>query len=369
MRESSMTPLDEPRGLPLAQQALAYARAVRLAEFGAREVQSRPAVFPMMDVLHAINRGEAARRVAATVALQEFMSAPQQLQRRFRGRVAELVTAGDAPAGATMQAYIDRFLITPGEMDLGYEAIFATHDVATAEMQLLRSGFKVLNVTSGITFKKRVPGEPVQFRAVTAAEALVNYEMWGGGVSIDRVWWDDQDYLTIQDVITAFRQDAYYERAKALYGLLTGLSNAINITTGANLIAKINNAVADILRKTQGRGYNASPMTQFVLMYSPELAGDVDAALNISSDVAVQTSAAKQRLQYRFMKVPTIHVPSSGASAGVYVILPKNQLKCGYRMDLTLYGNFNVASYADDIAGFHRFGAIVADTDQVRRIA
>jgi hypothetical protein len=363
-----MIPVSAPKGLPLVAQAMAYAGAARITEFAPPRSSARPAQFPMIDVLAAIHRGEGARKVAAIVALQEFLRAPRHLQRRFRSRITELITAGDFPADATMQAYIDKFLITAGEMDIGYEELFATHDVATSEAQLKRSSFKVLNVTSGVTFKKRLPGQPVEFRRVEGAEVETPYEMWGGGVSIDRVWWDDQDYLTIGEMLQMFREAAYEERAAAIYGLITSLSNAINYTTGADLIAKLNGACATILRAVKGKGYGATPTTSFVLMYAPEKAGEVDAALATQSDVAMQTATSKTRVQYRFRRVPTTHVPATGSAAGIYVILPKRQLKCGYRMDLTLFGQFSVASYADDIAGFHRFGAIVGDTDQIRRI-
>ena len=100
----------------------------------------------MFRVLEAMRNGEPVRRVAAVVALQEFLRAPEQLRRRFRSQLREMVTVGDFPSEANIRAYVDRFLITPGEMDTGYEMIFKVHDEAMAEMQLKKSSFKLLNI-------------------------------------------------------------------------------------------------------------------------------------------------------------------------------------------------------------------------------
>lgn len=361
----------ERRGAPLAQQALLAARTMRasLQEFGnTRTGRSRTTTFPMIDALHAINQGETHERIAATVALQEFMHAPSVMRRQFRAQLQELVTAGDFPEGATIRAYIDKFLITDAEMDTGYEEIFAIHDEMTAQAQLRRDGFKLLDVTSGLTFKKRKPGEPIKFFGLSGDETFVKYDMYGGGISMDRTWWDDQDYMLIGDALTAFRETGYSDRADAFYGLITAISASYNYSTGSDLAAKINGAVADILRAVKGKGLKANAQSTFVIMYAPEQAGNVDTALSISTDIAKVTATGKQSVQYRFKRVPTNRVPASGTGSGIYIILPKNKLKGGYRMDLTLFGQFNIAQYADDIAGYLRYAGAIGELNQIRRI-
>ncbi len=377
---TNLIPMSGPKGASMVDQAILYARAAQVREFepGAQgHGRQNPSQFDMIGVLEAMRNGEAARRVAAVVALQEFLRAPEKLRRKFRtslyefsarARVTEGITFGDFPADANIRAYIDRFLITPGEMDTSYEQIFMIHDVATAEAQLIKSYFKILNVTSGVTFKKRLPGEPVELRQVRGSEVTVEYDMFGGGLSIDRVYWDDQDYMSISDVFFMMREDYYFERAKAFYSLITGLGNTINFNKGADLIAKINGACATILRAVQGKGYSASANSEFVVLYAPEKAGEVDGALRTNTDFAIQQAAGKQRLKFRIRPVMSVHVPVDGDGAGIYVILPKGKLKGGYRMDLTLFGRFDPVQYADDLAGFGRYAGIVGDTDQVKRI-
>lgn len=358
----------QPHGLPLTAQALAYARTAQLREFTPAGPRQAPATFPIYDVVSALGRGEPARRVAAAVALQEFMAAPARMARQFRAQLREMVTAGDHPSGATLQAYIDRFLITPGEADFGWREIFAVHDPMTAESQLVKSYFKVLSITSGIVFERRLPGEPAKFKSITSSEATVEYLMWGGGVSIERVWWDDQDYLQIGDLLSMFRADYYYRQAAYMYGLITALSTDYNYSTGADLVAKINGACAHIIRALQGKGYAVNANSTFVLAFPPEQWGNIDAVLAVQSQEALTQTTSKTRLKYRCVPIPTVHIPTSGGTSGIYVILPKNNLKAGIRMDLTLFGNFNVASYTDDIAGFGRDAGVVGDSNQIRRI-
>ncbi len=358
----------QPRGNSLVAQATAYARSAQLREFTPAGPRQAPPVFPIYDVVNALGRGEPAQRVAAIVALQEFMAAPARMPRRFRAALREMVTAGDHPAGAALQAYIDRFLITPGEADFGWREIFAVHDPMTAADQLVKSYFKVLNVTSGIIFERRLPGEPAKFKTINSAEATVEYLMWGGGVSIERVWWDDQDYIQIGDLLTMFREAYYYGQAGYMYGLITAVSSGQNFSTGADLTAKINGACAAIIRALQGKGYAVNANSEFVLLFPPEQWGNVDAVLAVQNEAALTQTTSKTRLKYRMRPVPSVHVPASGTGSGIYVILPKGNLKAGIRMDLTLFGNFNVSTYTDDIAGFGRDAGIVGDVDQVRRI-
>jgi hypothetical protein len=51
-----------------------------------------------------------------------------------------------------------------------------------------------------------------------------------------------------------------------------------------------------------------------------------------------------------------------------FVILPKIGFKGGYRMDLTLFSDFDILSYSDVQAGWMRFGGCIADLDQIECI-
>lgn len=78
----------------------------------------------------------------------------------------------------------------------------------------------------------------------------------------------------------------------------------------------------------------------------PEKRAEVEAAISIRSDVAQQTAAGKQKLAYRIVLITSVFIPASGSAAGVYICLPGQKLRGGYRMALTLFGDMDVAAYA-----------------------
>lgn len=361
---------DFPSGPSLAEQARLVATA-RVNEFQpvAPATQTRrPAEFPLGQALRAIAGQDTVRQVQATLALQEFMEAPARASEHLRGRLHEMVAAGDmSTVNNSARDYIDQFLLTPAESDDGWRQIFRTHGPMEAEQQNNKSGFRVLNVESGIVFKKRKPGEAVEFRSVKGTDQFVVYESFGGGVGIERIWWDDQDYITIGDLLVMFREGAYSQQADDMYGLLTALATTYNYSTGTDLIAKLNGAAADIIRGLQGKGVGVNSASTFLIVCAVEKIAEVKAALATISDVAMQTAASKQKLVFNFKVVGTVRVPVTGAKSGVYVGLPGGRCKAGIRQDLTLYGQFNIARYADDLAGFLRYAGYLEAT-QWRRI-
>jgi hypothetical protein len=367
--QQAMRVMEEPKGPSLVEQARLVAR-MRAHEFqqAASQAPARPAQFELWRVLAALGGREALRQVQAVYALQEFMHAPGQLSRRLRGRLHEMVTVGDMnTVNNSARDYIDKFLITDTEMDDGWRQLFTTHDQAVAEAQANKSGFRVLSLESGITFKERQPGEAIEFRKITGSENWVLYRNFGGGIAIDRIFWDDQDYLTMGDLLTAFRAAAYGEQSDNMYALLTSLSTDYNFNTGADLIAKMNGAAAAILRGLQGKDVGASAGSTFLVVHAPERKAEVVAALATMSDVAMQTATSKTKLVFHFKPLATVRVPASGSGSGIYVGLPGGKSKAGIRQDLTLYGQFNIARYADDLAGFLRYNGVL-EAAQWRRI-
>ena len=370
MRGQSFDP-----GRPLvatAAAAIAALGAARIQEFE-RATPRPPASsrFDMMRVLEGMARGNPVQRVKAIVALQEFMRAWDVGVRRTPGMVArinEMVTKGDFPAGAFLADYLDRFLVVPGEIDDGWRMLFDTHDIAELTMMPNKSGFKVLNVRSGLIFRKRGPGERVELSEIRGDDVFVPYDMYGGAVGIERVWWDDADYISINDMLTIFRAAYYDERSRNFYSLITSLDNGINFNTGADLTAKINNAAAEILRSVKDKGYMAGPSSVLYIVHAPESSAAVNAVLETQRDLAVSSGRGKEKLAYRMVAINTMYVPGAGAGAGPYVVLPGRMLKAGLRMDLTLFGDFDIYSYAEALAGYGRYAGIVGDTDQIKRI-
>lgn len=359
-------------GTPVVANALRAIQslgAARIQEFQQQQQRpANPASFDVQRALHFLKNGNPVEKVKALVAIQEFLRAPGEVPRRFPAQVREMVTTGDFPAGTFLAQFVERFLVMPGEVDAGWRLIFDVHDIAKSESMPNKSDFKTLNVTFGLQFRKRKPGERVQLEQIKGEVTSTPYDMYGDGIGIDGVWWDDQDYLMIEDVLKAFKAFYYDHQSANFYSLITAQSNAINFNTGADLTAKINGACAAILRTCKDKGYSVGPSTEFIVLFAPESAAQVYAVLQTQSDVAVATRASKEKLAYRLRPVQSVYVPAAGAAAGPYVILPFRKLRGGIRMDLTLFGDFDIYSYGAALAGYGRYAGLVGDPDQMKRI-
>ena len=352
----------EPKGPSLVEQARLVA-SLRVQEFqAARPAVVRPEQFELHRVIEAMSGRDPVRQVQAVMALQEWMHEPGRASVRSRGRLHEMMTVGDvATTNNSARDYIDRFLITPLEMEDGWRQIFTVHDEAVAMAQANKSGFRVLGLESGVTFKERQPGEAIEFRKITGSESWVSYKNFGGGIAIDRIFWDDADWISIADLLVAFRAAGYGEQADNMYGLLTAIASGRNFSTGADLIAKMNGAAASILRAQQGKGIGVSGNSTFLVVHAVEQKANVLAALATLSDVAMQTATSKTKLVFNFKPLATTRVPAAGTGSGIYVGLPGGRNKAGIRQDLTLFGQFNISRYADDLAGFMRYNGVIEE--------
>ncbi|MFZ1061431.1 MAG: hypothetical protein WAP47_19835, partial [Candidatus Rokuibacteriota bacterium] len=67
-------------------------------------------------------------------------------------------------------------------------------------------------------------------------------------------------------------------------------------------------------------------------------------------------------IDFKFQQITSLMLASANL---IWVILPKNKLKVGYRMDLSLFSDFDILSYTDTQAGWMRHGGCVGDTDQI----
>jgi hypothetical protein len=56
-----------------------------------------------------------------------------------------------------------------------------------------------------------------------------------------------------------------------------------------------------------------------------------------------------------------------GAADKYYVILPKQKIKAGIRMNLEMWGEFDIMSRTDVAVGYMRFGGAIGDEEQIQR--
>ena len=293
--------------------------------------------------------------------VQEFVKEHEEIQRAY-AQVQEFTLASNFPARAI--EVFDKYHVTT-DFDNGFEQIFNVSDfTGTSE-----SGFDIVDVAAGLTFAEVKEGEKVKVYQAAGQRVRCYFSYYGAALGWHRRLFEDKSYWELEDNAIEFRNKAYSHRASVFYGLieaaadLKGCCAALGGTTTAEAdINSINYAAYMLHQNNINKGYGVTPATPFVLLYHPYMAGRIRQALALRG----QAFAESERLAaWNFIPI------SSGMLtniARVFVILPKRKMKAGYRMDLTLFDDFDILSYTDTVAGWMRYGGAIADLDQVECI-
>ena len=326
----------------------------------------------------AVDFNSAKGRAAFFGAVQCFMSAPDnddKLKKALRtmgsaAAVQHFTLKGDWPD--EIRTVIERYRVTPS-YDEGWQNIFDVRDYRSTT----QSGFKLLDVSTGLTFRKILPGERVEVKKIEGSEALVTFDEYGGALGWHRSWFDDQDFWTIEDTTIEFQNQAMASRAQAYYDLLDAIGAGQNLAwqatvpaalaaSDANYVAirdfqTINKACETILLDTKAKGYAVSAATQFVLTAPIQLRDRIIRAMGVQNGLL-----AGDKTGVVYNVTPQFTMMLSEADK-YYVSLPGRKNKAGIRMDLTLYNAFDELARVDRVAGWMRHGGAIGDVEQHQR--
>jgi len=297
---------------------------------------------------------------------KQFMRARMERQMAIEG----FGKPSDFPA--SVLPLIEKFHEVP-DYDTGYEAIFDIRDYSGSK----RNGFEVGNVLSGFSFELAEMNVPVQVYQMSGTKATCYFDLYGGALSWSRLLFDDEDWWTIEDNAKEFVSNAYFTRGSAFYALIEAVADAkgccdwVAAPSGCtdcdvNAIRdalSMNLAAQTILLAVRNKGYGVNAQnSRFVVLNPIELRGRIRQALNVN----LQRFAGSEKVvDWGFTQITSMMLTNRNR---FYVILPKVRLKGGYRMDLTLFNDFDVLTYADVQAGWFRFGGCAGDTDQIECI-
>jgi len=327
------------------------------------------------------DRKDSEQRKNLAGAMQYFCTMPNRFIHPDLAKVEEFVKAHKELQGAFMQAQeftlasnfpakpievFDKYHVTT-DFDNGYEQIFNVSDFTGTQ----ESGFDIVDVAASLTFAEIKEGEKLKVYQAAGQRVRCYFSYYGAALGWHRRLFEDKSYWELEDNAIEFRNKAYSYRAGIFYGLIEAVTTiggkgccaALGGTTQAQAdINSINYAAYMVHQNNINKGYGVTPATPFVLLYHPYMAGRIKQALSIRG----QAFSESERLAaWNFIPI------SSGMLtniARVYVILPKRKMKAGYRMDLTLFDDFDILSYTDTVAGWMRYGGCIADLDQVECI-
>lgn len=259
--------------------------------------------------------------------------------------------------------------------DNGYEQIYDTQDMSAAR----RNGFDMLDIANNVVFNATPLGKKAKLYQMSGERTHVYFERYAGGLNWDRTLFDDEEYLTIESLAKAYRNAAYQARAAVFYALIEAIGAAQNIAWQASPdvlaagtrgylasrdAATMNLAAQTIILNVLNRGYGVTPQnTTFIVLCPLQLRGRVKQALGVAYDSAANYIPA---IDYNFQQITTTMLLTTNV---YYVILPRNKMIAGYRMDLTTFTDFDMLSYTEAQVGWMRYGGAISDTQQVQRCA
>ena len=302
--------------------------------------------------------------------VQEFMDDRKKNQEIFQ-KIQEFTTASDFPTSILpiIQKY-DQLTY----YDNSYEQIFDTRDMSAQR----RNGFDLLDIANNVQFNATPLGKKAKLYQMSGERTHVYFERYSGGLNWDRTLFDDEEYLTIESLAKAYRNAAYQTRAAVFYALIEALGAAQNIAwqaspdalaaatrgyTASRDAATMNLAAQTIILNVLNRGYGVTPQnTTFVVLCPLQLRGRIKQALNFNYDVVNPPAA----IDYKFQQITTTMLQTTDV---YYVILPRNKMMAGYRMDLTTFTDFDMLSYTDAQVGWMRYGGAIGDSEQLQRCA
>jgi len=291
--------------------------------------------------------------------VQEFLTAHQKIQ--------EFTLMSDGWANEKAITIAEKFHLTP-DYDNAYEQIFAITDYSGSKA----SGFDVAGVISGLTFNEVKPGEKAKVYQFAGDKYRCYFCTYAAALGWHRQLFEDGDWWTIEDNAISFRDAAYSSRAGIYYALLEAAmdangcckvveSDCSDCSHDAREIAEsINYAAYTILTNLRNRGYGLNPQTtEFIVLVPLALRGRVRQALGVTNQAYPGSPAV---IDYNFRMVTSMMLTHANRVA---VILPKRTIKAGYRMDLTLFNDFDILSYTDTVAGWMRHGGCIGDLEQI----
>lgn len=298
--------------------------------------------------------------------IQAFADARKDIRDAI-AKLQEFATTADFPP--SVLPIIDKIHTYP-TYDNGYEQIFDVRDFSTSG----RNGFTVAGVASGLTFNRVMPGEKIKVYAMAGTKGECYFDFYGGALGWHRQLFDDRDWWTIEDNAIAFRNAAYFQRAHVFYDLIEAVLNTkqcLSLTDpgcdncDALAVADanaLNTAAQTIALALMNAGYGDLASATFIVLTPLQMRGRIRRAMGEN----LQGFAGSEKIiDFKFQQITSLMLGNANI---VYVILPKFLMKGGYRMDLTLFSDFDILSYTDTQAGWMRFGGCIGDIRQIECI-
>ncbi len=304
-------------------------------------------------------------------AITYFMRQPVDVQQKLMAAgVTQFTSTNDF--GEEVRVLIEKYHLGLGEIDVGYEQFFDVRDFSGVRAP----GFRIRDVSSGLSFNKRPEGGRARIYTITGTEAYVSFDTYGGGLEFDQAWFDDQEWWLVEDTSAEFRSSWYRDKATVFYTLIGALAGGYDVaydTTGADTLNKdiitLNTAAAALLTALRTAGYAVTPSTPIRVLSPIQLRGRLQRAL-AAQYITPAVSGAHLKVEYNITPVYSLNVLNAGAACTDkwYMAVPGLKNKIGEKMPLTVWSKFKEEAFATTVVGWGRYAGYL-NAAQWRRLA
>jgi hypothetical protein len=305
-------------------------------------------------------------------AVQYFMNRPGAAAEDIKARIQEFTSPGDFPADAIDAIARYHQVEDP---DTAWMEIFDVIDFTSTR----KNSFDLADVSTGLTFKAVRPGEKAEVYKVSGEKVTVDFDLFGGALGWSKLWFDDEEHWKIEDAAKEFRARWYANQAQAHYDLISGARPDSDVdwkgetddTKAVRDAETVNYACSSILSDMEGKGLDVNANSTFVLLCPVQLLARMKNALRTSYGTA-GTTGEMSEVNFNVKLAVTTRLKSqdltSAETSQYFVCLPGRKIKSGKRMDLTVLAEQDILAYAETVAGWGRYGAVVGETTQLRRL-
>lgn len=312
-------------------------------------------------------------------ALANYLAKPyaigEERNARMKAAIQEFTTTGDFPQTNLIQ--ILKTFQSLVHFDSGYQEVFDVVDMTGTN----QSGYDLMDITEGITFDLKLPGEKIDVYTMSGTKVRVYFNYYGAGLGWHKNMIDDQEYWRMENTARAFRNKAFSSKAQAFYTLIENIPAAQNIAwqppvdaampnttrgfTADADVATINLACQTLFQNNKNKGYNLDrpQNTEFLLVAPLELAQRINNAMKVHLQAF---NESPNQAVYRWRPIITDMFTTRNV---YYVCIPKEKSIAVDRMNLTFFEDFDITNLVTTMAGWMRYGGAIGDTQQFQRCA
>ena len=309
----------------------------------------------------------AAQAFANTGDVETARTALVQAFRETQG----FATSQDFPA--SVLEVLDKYHQTL-YFDSGWEQIFKTIDLRNSK----RDSFDILDVISGLRFNLTPEGLKTKIYKMSGAKVNVTLDMYSAGLGWSRRLFMNEEYWNLESNAIEFRNKAFESKAQDHYDLIEAVPTTYDLAwvavegaipnTNENYvplrdIRTINQACENILIRLRDLGMSVTPNSEFIILAPVQLKNRLPRALAM---VQQAFASSQQQASYNVRVIYTLMLTDT---SDYYVILPGQKIQSATRMDLTVFSDFDIESFAEIAVGWQWYGGAIGETKQIVRCA